>query len=134
MAKRLQRDPQSELRARAEAKLADDEAALDNVSAEEMSRLIHELRTHQVELQLQNEELRQAQEELADSRDQYVSLYDFAPIGYATVSTKGIIQQANLRLTEMAWCTSRQTVGTPSGRVRAPRGCGHLLPLLAQTA
>ena len=65
------------------------------------SKLIHELRTHQIELEMQNEELRLAQVELLESHDQYSDLYDFAPVGYATVSHQGLIVKANLTLAEM---------------------------------
>lgn len=57
--------------------------------------LIHELQVHQVELEMQNEELRQAQHQLAVARDNYVELYDFAPIGYITLNDSGRIEEAN---------------------------------------
>ena len=63
---------------------------------DEIKRLVHELNTYQVELELQNEDLRQAQIELEISMHRYTDLYDFAPIGYLTISDKGIISEANL--------------------------------------
>jgi PAS domain S-box-containing protein len=57
---------------------------------------IYELQVHQIELELQNEELRRAQVELADSRDRYSDLYEFAPVGYVTINEKGRILEANL--------------------------------------
>ena len=58
--------------------------------------LIHELEVHQIELEMQNDELRRVQEALEAERDRYVDLYDFAPIGYLTVSDNGQILEANL--------------------------------------
>lgn len=66
------------------------------LSLEEMQKLIHELRVHQIELELQNEELRRMQLELDASRARYFSLCDEAPVGYCTLSSFGMILQANL--------------------------------------
>lgn len=60
------------------------------------AELLADLRIHQVELEMQNEELRKAQEELEKSRAKYYDLYDFAPIGYLTFDQKGVITEANL--------------------------------------
>ena len=90
----------SALRFRAEA-MARADATLwpENISPlarEEVQRMLHELRVHQIELEMQNEELRRTQVELADSKASYVDLYDFAPVGYFTVSERGVILKANL--------------------------------------
>ena len=54
------------------------------------------LRVHQIELEMQNHELQQAQEELAQAEARYFDLYELAPVGYCTVSEKGVIMEANL--------------------------------------
>lgn len=59
-------------------------------------KIIHELEVHQVELEMQNEELKQAREiaELAEKK--YTELYDFAPSGYLTLTKEGEISNLNL--------------------------------------
>jgi len=58
--------------------------------------IVQELQTHQIELELQNEELRKTQEALIRSHKKFSDLYDFAPVGYLTISDKGLILEANL--------------------------------------
>jgi PAS domain S-box-containing protein len=63
---------------------------------EEVQRLIHELHVHQIELEMQNEELRRTQEDLRSARDDYFDLFNLAPVGYLKLSDKGVILDANL--------------------------------------
>lgn len=58
--------------------------------------LLHELQVHQIELEMQNEALRQAQKALEASRDRYVDLYELSPLGYLTLAPDGLIKQINL--------------------------------------
>jgi len=84
------------LRTRAEERLRDEPESLDTLSRAEIQPLLHELRVHQVELEMQNAELQQTQEELIVTRDRYLDLYNFAPVGYLTISVDGHILRANL--------------------------------------
>jgi len=65
-------------------------------SAADTQRLLHELQVHQVELEMQNEELQQARDEMEAGLEKYSDLYDFAPVGYLTLSREGVIREANL--------------------------------------
>ncbi len=84
------------LRQQAEEALRTTRRDLQAMSTEDVQRLVYELQVHQVELEMQNEELRQTQGALEAARDRYRELYDFAPVGYLTVDHREIITEANL--------------------------------------
>jgi len=69
---------------------------LDGLSPETLRSALHEVRVHQIELEMQNEELLRAQADLDASRARYFDLYDLAPAGYCTLSEHGLILEANL--------------------------------------
>jgi PAS domain S-box-containing protein len=73
------------------------------------ARLLHELEVHQIELELQNTELRQARDGLEVALENYTDLYDFAPAGYFTIDATGTIRQVNL--------TGAQLVGIERSRL-----------------
>jgi PAS domain S-box-containing protein len=84
------------LRRKAEEKLHTELERLEQLSARDVQKLIHELGTHQVELEMQNEELRTTRDELELSKNQYAELYDFAPVGYCIIDAQGRIEGINL--------------------------------------
>ena len=84
------------LRHKAEEKLRTQLERLQKFSARDIQELVHELGTHQIELEMQNEELRKTRDELESSRNQYAELYDFAPVGYFTIDAQGLIDGVNL--------------------------------------
>jgi PAS domain S-box-containing protein len=82
-------------------------------TVEATRRLVHELEVHQIELEMQNAELRQAQEELELSRDKYAELYDFAPVGYFTFDARGVIREVNLTGAKLLGIVRRTLVNKP---------------------
>ncbi|MHB8844474.1 MAG: PAS domain S-box protein [Nitrospirota bacterium] len=90
-------DENTELRSRAEKLVRPKtENAHPPRSREAMMLLVHDLEVHQVELEMQNEELHQARAALEASLEKYTDLYDFAPVGYFTLDRQGVISAANL--------------------------------------
>ncbi|MES2583090.1 MAG: PAS domain-containing sensor histidine kinase [Pseudomonadota bacterium] len=91
--------PRHGLRERAEdlihAKASPTPTHLQELSAEAMRHMLHELQVHQVELEMQNDELRQTQAALDAARARYFDLYDLAPVGYCTISEQGLVLEVN---------------------------------------
>jgi PAS domain S-box-containing protein len=86
-----------QLRRRAEDRLRAKKAKLHPPRTEEAAqRMVHELEVHQIELEMQNAEMHRSHVELELSRNKYAELYDFAPIGYFTFDTRGLIREVNL--------------------------------------
>ena len=115
----LQDDP-SDLRMRADALWRKRSAERDSTShagadipLEEALNLLHELEVHQIELEMQNDELRRTQDELAASRARYFDLYDLAPVGYLTLSEEGRILEANLTAANLLGLERSQLANQP---------------------
>jgi len=89
------------LRLRAEEKFSQIEAAQRPRTPLETEQLLHELQVHQIELKMQNDQLRYTQGELESARADYFDLYDLAPVGYLTLSAEGVILKANLAAATM---------------------------------
>lgn len=125
-----------ELRQRAEAQVLEREARLPEPLAPEAARqLLHELQVHEIELQLQNEELQRAQAELEATRTRYFDLYDLAPVGYLTLDEHGLIAEANLRAAELLGVPRKALAQMPLSRFILPEDQDlyylHLRQLLA---
>ena len=92
-------DP-AEQRCRAEARLRDQQErgakAGPPKSEADTQRLLHELEVHQIELEMQNEELSDARDKMEALLEKYTDLYDFAPVAYLTLGLGGDILEANL--------------------------------------
>src|SRR5215471_20576750 len=84
--------------------------------ARKVRAMVHELRVHQIELELQNEELRQAQLQLSESRDRYSDLYEFAPVGYVTLDRHQRIIESNLTAASLLCMERIHLVGAEISR------------------
>jgi len=106
----------NDLRRRAEAKLRTPaRKGTPVLTAEEAQRIVHELQVHQVELEMQNEELRQSRAELESGLERFTDLYDFAPVGYMSLGRDGTIRQVNLSGTGMVGVERARLLGRRFG-------------------
>jgi PAS domain S-box-containing protein len=82
-------------------------------SAADTRRLLHELQVHQIELEMQNEELQQVRSEIEAVLEQYSDLYEFAPVGYLTLDRDGTIREANLMAASLLGIPRAELVKKP---------------------
>ncbi|NIP72968.1 MAG: PAS domain-containing protein [Gammaproteobacteria bacterium] len=115
-------------------RLKDELAALEGEGGHR-ARLLHELAIYQIELEMQNRELRSAQADLEEARDRYADLYDNAPVGYVTLDRKGVICQINAAGARMLHSTPRKLNEKPFGvfvaRDDLPRFMAHVRRVFA---
>jgi PAS domain S-box-containing protein len=90
--------------------------SLEALTPEKTRPLLYELRVHQIELEMQNEELRRAQTELDTARARYFDLYDLAPVGYLTLDENGLIIEANLTAASVLGVPRNALVKRPLSR------------------
>ncbi len=107
-----------DLRSKAEKVLA--EKGPSKKRALEMDELIHELEVHQIELEMQNENLIESQITLEKSQREYYLLYDFAPLSYLTINEKGLITRLNLKCSEILGTTRNRLINSAFTRFIAP--------------
>jgi PAS domain S-box-containing protein len=106
-------DTSSLLRKKAEKKLLDENKRLQDLSVIDTKRLVHELATHQIELEMQNAELQGAQVELEASRTRYSELFDFAPLGYFTLDKNAHVREVNLTGATLLGIERRLLINSP---------------------
>jgi len=105
-----------DLRRRAEELAKANQAKLDHLSPEDAQVALHELQVHQIELEMQNEELLRVQADLEAARTKYFDLYDLAPVGYLTISEKGGGLEANLAIATLLGLTRSALINHPLHR------------------
>jgi len=113
-------DKDKELRRQAEAKAAALPEEPGALAPDKLREAVHDLRVHQIELEMQNEELRRAEAELSAARANYFELYDLAPVGYCVISAKGLIREANLAAAALLGETRAALAAQPLSRFLQP--------------
>ena len=104
----------SDLRRNAEKQLEAKAAEMQpHRTGEKSRRNDHELEVYQVELEMQNAELRSTREDLELSRDKYVELYEYAPIGYFTLDVHGVIREVNLAGAQLLGIERNRLINRP---------------------
>ncbi len=119
------------LRRQAEELLRTTKRDVAAMPVKDVQQLVHELQVHQIELEMQNDELRRTQLELETARDRYVNLYDFSPAGHLTLDMHGTIVEANLRAGTLLGVNRNKLIGQPLARFVAAEDAEHLPPALS---
>ncbi|MBP1908614.1 PAS domain-containing hybrid sensor histidine kinase/response regulator [Methanolobus bombayensis] len=101
------------LKNKAEKLLQDEYDNVEDLSNEDIESIIHNFRVNQIELELQNEELKSIHDELLRQRENYYNLFDKAPIGYALLDEKGFLRKANKRLCEILDIPEYECINEP---------------------
>ena len=113
MANKAEHKSIAELRSDAEKRLARLEDMSFGAGGEDVQKLVHELRVHQIELEMQNAQLTMTQAELEKSREKYTDLFDFAPVGYVSLDENGLVLEANLTIATLLGTERRRIVQGP---------------------
>ncbi len=101
-------------------------------SEDEKKRLLYDLPLHQIELEIQNRDLRETQTALEEVRDRYAELYDFAPVGYLSLDPSGMIRKLNLTACAMLGKERQSLIDYPFRSLLAEGSRRPLLDLLLQ--
>jgi PAS domain S-box-containing protein len=113
-------DASKKLQDRAKVFLKNTPSSLDEIASGDVHELIENLKIHQIELEMQNDELRRIQAKFEFSKRRYIELFDFAPVGYVTMNPRGIILEINL--------TAADLLGFPRNQLISKNLCLFVFP------
>jgi len=113
-------DEFQELRNRAEAALATKADLNNELNAKDTQTLIHDLQVHQIELEMQNDELRTSRNELELARDGFARLYNQSPVGYISLDESGLIHKANQTFLDLFGMREDEVKGSPFSECLLP--------------
>ena len=108
----MQKD-KTTLKKQAQEFLSKNPSSINKIPPTDIKQFIEDLQVHQIELEMQNEELRRLQQDLEKERNKYSDLYDFSPVSYFTINEKGIIWEANLTAAAMVSVERGSLIGRP---------------------
>jgi PAS domain S-box-containing protein len=108
------------IRLRLEAMLSKSGADIARMSSSDIEKLLFEFQVHQIELEIQNEELKRAHQELSASLDDFARVYNLSPVSYLTLNEQGIIKKANLAAAQLLGCSIDALVNKKLGRFIHP--------------
>ena len=108
------------IRLQAEAMFSKSGTDIARMSSADIEKLLFEFQAHQIELELQNEELKRAHQELSASRDDFARIYNLSPVAYLTLNEQGIIQKANRAAAQLLGCSIEVLVNRKLGNFIHP--------------
>ena len=119
-AERLLDEHRDAIRKQSEAMLSKSGADVANMSSADIQKLLFEFQVHQIELELQNDELKRAHQELSVSRDDYARIYNLSPVAYLTLNEQGRIKKANAAAAQLLGCEKKAVLDKKLGKYIHP--------------
>ena len=119
-AEQLLNDHRDSIRKQAGIMLSKSGADLARMTSDDIEKLLFEFQVHQIEMELQNEELKRAHQELSASRDDFARIYNLSPVAYLTLNEQGIIKKANMAAAQLLGISKEALVNNKLGKFIHP--------------
>jgi len=119
-AEQLLGEHRENIRKQTEVMLSKSGRDLARMSSAEIEKLLFELQVHQIELEMQNEELKRTHQELSLSRDDFARIYNLSPVAYLSLNEQGIIRKANMATAQLLGCSQEALVNKKFGEFIHP--------------